>query len=251
MTDTPASNRAILDQQANYGGDSEMPRYRSTKIVHAFEIKTISRADEEITRGVRVWPADDGYGPIYLSSDTFTRWMPGPGDFIVHYADGYWSASPRKAFIEGHTPLNRAALANVARWNADAATPLPVLNASPGVDSAPTGLRHLPAELKQQLQDDVAARAPAMELRRWAIEQANDFVRFTAVGIDTVALAAKFEAYVLSGKITDKPASGEPLPEEPNGLRRGAQVGRGADVQRHADVEPYPRDSKGSPDVWR
>lgn len=240
MANTPASNQAILDQQANYGVAGEMPRYRSLKIVHALEIKAIApAAASELRDAIKIWPADDGYGPIYLSSDTFTRWMPGPGDFIVLYADGYWSASPRKAFIEGHVADNTPARENAAKWGVNKS--LPVLNASPGVDSFPAGLRHLPADL-QPNPDAIPGPTSGeiLELRRWAIEQAIDLAARSSLTdqngkpMGIVQGAAEFERYVLDGKTADKPASGKPLPEEPSGLRRGVQAGHGADVQHRA-----------------
>ena len=72
----------------------EMPRYLSKKKVWALEI---ARLDGNI-----VTPADEGYAPIAMEPEVFSRYRPVPGDFLVQYGDGYWSVSPRKPFLEGY-----------------------------------------------------------------------------------------------------------------------------------------------------
>lgn len=90
---------------------AEMPRYKSIKVVWALEVKTIEadmppQKEGEDWAGIADWykvtPADSGYAPVRLKGEVFQRYMPVPGDFIVQYADGYWSVSPRKAFVEGY-----------------------------------------------------------------------------------------------------------------------------------------------------
>lgn len=77
-----------------------MPRYVSHKTVHALEIDTAVRVNEG--RHV-VSFKDAGYPPMTLDAIMFARYVPVAGDFMVVYADGYKSFSPRKAFLEGYT----------------------------------------------------------------------------------------------------------------------------------------------------
>lgn len=75
-----------------------MRKYRSHKIVEAGLILEIS---EDRTK-VRV---DDEW--IDVPSGIFVRGMPKIGaDFLVRYADGYISWSPKHAFREGYSEVN-------------------------------------------------------------------------------------------------------------------------------------------------
>lgn len=143
---------------------AEMPRYRCHKVVWALEIKAFKWDTTQPQGGWLVTPADIGYADVHLSAAVFSRYTPTPGDFIVQYDDGYWSVSPRKAFIEGYTPIAGGDGANRA-------------NASGWID-------------QRSLADHAV-----QELRRWALEQVAD-ARSTSTAIET---AAKFEAYVLNG----------------------------------------------------
>lgn len=145
----------------------EMPRYQSHKIVSAFEIKTIAPADGEIRDSYKIWPVEEGYGPLYLPVDTFARWLPSPGDFVVQYDDDYWSASPRKAFLEGYKRIvadNRNAVST--------------------------------AETQTNVTKARADTSP-QELRRWAIVQAIS-ANYSDEGI--ITMAATIERYVLDGE---------------------------------------------------
>lgn len=148
---------------------AEMPRYRSHKTVWALEIKSITASPPG---GWTVTPVDQGYGDVVLSAKVFARYMPVAGDFIVQYDDGYWSVSPRKAFIEGYTPITDDTIANRAA------------NATGWID--------------QRSQPDHEVQ----ELRRWALGMANDGRSSDAA----ITAAAQFEAYVLNGA----PAKKEP-----------------------------------------
>lgn len=79
----------------------EMPRYRSHKQVWALEIDTVN--------GHKLTFRDAGYAPIMCDALLFSRYTPVPGDFYVQYDDGYKSFSPRKAFVEGYTKIDRMA----------------------------------------------------------------------------------------------------------------------------------------------
>lgn len=87
--------------------EREMPRYRCHKEVWALEIAQVS---EEEPGGVRLIFKDAGYAPIEFSllDPILSRYFPVDGDFYVVYDDGYKSFSPRKAFIEGYTPLGQS-----------------------------------------------------------------------------------------------------------------------------------------------
>ena len=80
---------------------TEMPRYKSHKVVHALEIGMVSEPDSDTYIGY----ADAGYGHIVFKvpPEMLARYHPVIGDFHVHYEDGYSSFSPRKAFLEGYT----------------------------------------------------------------------------------------------------------------------------------------------------
>lgn len=84
----------------------EMPRYRSHKEVWALEIAQVSLE----AGGLRLIFKDAGYAPMEfgLTDPILSRYCPVDGDFYVVYADGYKSFSPRKAFIEGYTPLGQS-----------------------------------------------------------------------------------------------------------------------------------------------
>lgn len=79
------------------GVGREMPRYISHKQVWALEIATVNRLTCSLTF------KDEGFAPIKLPVEMWSRYQPVEGDFYVQYADGYKSFSPRKAFLEGYT----------------------------------------------------------------------------------------------------------------------------------------------------
>jgi len=81
----------------------EMPRYVSHKKVWALEIDAVGPQDG--LAPVRLSFRDKGYASIAVPCEMFTRYVPVPGDFYVQYEDGYKSFSPRKAFLEGYTPV--------------------------------------------------------------------------------------------------------------------------------------------------
>ena len=73
----------------------EMPRYRSHKIIHALEIKTVD--------GHRLSFVEPGYADIEAPAEMFLRYTPVPGDRYMVYPDGYKSFSPKAAFEDGYT----------------------------------------------------------------------------------------------------------------------------------------------------
>lgn len=74
---------------------SEMPRYRSHKIIHALEIKAVV--------GRRLSFVEPGFADVEAEIAMFSRYTPIPGDRYVVYPDGYKSFSPKKAFEDGYT----------------------------------------------------------------------------------------------------------------------------------------------------
>jgi hypothetical protein len=85
---------------------AEPPKYVSHKTVHALEIDSVVLVGGggDLYTGERLVSfADAGYVPAKLPADMFARYQPVKGDFLVIYADGFKSFSPRKAFLEGYT----------------------------------------------------------------------------------------------------------------------------------------------------
>lgn len=79
---------------------SEMPQYRCHKVVHALQIKDVRAHDVSFQEA--------GYEPIHCPPAMFARYSPVPGDYYVVYpGDGYASFSPKKAFEEGYTLIER------------------------------------------------------------------------------------------------------------------------------------------------
>lgn len=155
-----------------------MPRYQSHKIVSALEIASIDWTPNAISTagqmqgGWTIVPADPGFGHINVDANFTARFMPKPGDFVVWYDDGYMSASPRKAFLEGYTRLNTS----------DSG-----VNAVP----QPKDFRGVATEIKAR------ADTSPQELRRWAVQQAIS-ANYTDETI--VTMAAMIERYVLDGE---------------------------------------------------
>lgn len=81
---------------------TELPRYRSHKIVHALRIRRVVLMPGG--SGVIV-PADEGYAAIDVSAAYMDKHDPQAGGYYVVYADGYLSFSPAKAFEEGYTRI--------------------------------------------------------------------------------------------------------------------------------------------------
>ena len=80
--------------------EADMPRYRSHKTVQALEIASINKDKIDATFLSFV---DKNFDDIEVPAELLLRYKPVPGDFLVVYADGYKSFSPRKAFLEGYT----------------------------------------------------------------------------------------------------------------------------------------------------
>lgn len=77
-----------------------LPIYQCHKQVVAIEIGGI----EEWRNGEHiVTPKDDGAHPFEVPGDWVERHRPEVGGFVVIYADGYMSFSPRAAFLDGYT----------------------------------------------------------------------------------------------------------------------------------------------------
>lgn len=197
---------------------AEMPRYQSHKTVWALEIKTIEPDDKAppLHTGMPsrycITPADLGYvDVICLPAAVFQRYMPVPGDFIVHYEDDYWSPSPRKPFLEGYRRIISSGMfsgvlgvdggvSNVRNLSGrigggGVSGQMPVQQASladADQQAANTGFGATAGELTQ------TRVMRAADLRRWAVEQAIDAQRILpgARG-NFVELATELERYVL------------------------------------------------------
>src|SRR5258708_884763 len=97
---------------------SGLPQWKCHKVVRAAPIRTVYRAEvtnemEDTSIEARPWviyldsgPNPNGFhSPIYVKPETFSRYVPQPGDYFVVYDDGYESVSPRKAFQEGYSQV--------------------------------------------------------------------------------------------------------------------------------------------------
>jgi hypothetical protein len=88
------------DAERNGWRRIRMPQYVSHKKVWALEIESVTEGGPKARN---VFFRDNGYAPVLLPTEMFSRYNPVAGDFYVIYADGYKSFSPRKAFLEGYT----------------------------------------------------------------------------------------------------------------------------------------------------
>jgi hypothetical protein len=79
---------------------TELPRYRSHKIVRAVKIDRVVRGEGN---GWLIYPADSSFAPIAVSSAYVETHAPQWGGYYVVYEDGYESWSPAQAFEEGYT----------------------------------------------------------------------------------------------------------------------------------------------------
>ncbi len=101
-TDEPATTAEInvLQEWPAFPGVAE---YQSHKIVRALRIDDVETTEQAIALGFY----DPEYGTRFwlLSHDLMPRYKPVAGDYVVIYADGYTSISPRQAFEDGYTPM--------------------------------------------------------------------------------------------------------------------------------------------------
>lgn len=80
----------------------EMPRYKCHKEVWALKI---DRVEHFNSGDAVIHPAEEGYGPIHITSSFIAKHDPQPGAYYVVYKDGYASISPAQAFEDGYTRI--------------------------------------------------------------------------------------------------------------------------------------------------
>lgn len=80
----------------------EMPKYRSHKTVWALQIG-FEEIEISSDGSVKLSFVDKRYSPLAVAKEVVSRYIPKPGDYLVIYADGYKSISPREAFEDGYT----------------------------------------------------------------------------------------------------------------------------------------------------
>jgi len=82
---------------------TEMPRYKCHKEVHALKITKIV---ENPNRSVDLFFEEEGYAPINIEAPESLRFKKSidPG-YLVVYEDGYRSWSPTKAFEKGYSRI--------------------------------------------------------------------------------------------------------------------------------------------------
>lgn len=85
------------------------PRYECHKNVGALEIKEVGdyKPSEMLGGGLLRHVEFVGGNYALLAAEMFHRYTPVPGDFLVIYEDGYMSFSPRKAFLDGYSPMGK------------------------------------------------------------------------------------------------------------------------------------------------
>lgn len=82
------------------------PRYECHKNVGALEIKEVGNYQPSESGLFRLVEFVGGNHAM-LADELFRRYVPVPGDFLVIYEDGYMSFSPRKAFLDGYSPMGK------------------------------------------------------------------------------------------------------------------------------------------------
>lgn len=84
------------------------PRYKCHKNVGALEIKKIGGYEPSGGRyGLSRYVEFVGGNHTLLAPEMFYSYFPLPGDFLVIYEDGYMWFSPRKAFLDGYSPIGK------------------------------------------------------------------------------------------------------------------------------------------------
>lgn len=82
---------------------TEMPKYKCHKEVHALKISDIS---ERFSDGSALLiPEESGYAKITVNSEYMDKHKPKAGGYFVVYRDGYRSFSPAKEFEEGYCKI--------------------------------------------------------------------------------------------------------------------------------------------------
>lgn len=109
---TSMSADAPKAEMPNAVAAAEMPKYKSTKVVHALKIAKIEPAGKivfhegkQLPRGATITPADEVYAPFDVDAAYVSKHTPKAGGYIVFYADGYKSWSPAEAFEAGYVRI--------------------------------------------------------------------------------------------------------------------------------------------------
>ena len=84
--------------------NSEMPKYRSHKEVHALKILAV-QDDLDPDGGRTIVPADEGFAPFCVDREYVQKHSPQAGGYYVVYQDGYKSWSPAEAFENGYARI--------------------------------------------------------------------------------------------------------------------------------------------------
>ena len=89
--------------------ETELPRYKCHKEVHALKIASVVRADrfapDSVVGKMFIMPAGNEFEPVEVSDEYVAKHNPQAGGYYVVYEDGHKSYSPSKAFEEGYTRL--------------------------------------------------------------------------------------------------------------------------------------------------
>lgn len=77
--------------------------YISHKRVEAARIVSLAPGEPSATvAGKDIAVELEGGAVLQVAPLVFARYMPDPGDYLVRYADGYLSVSPKAAFEDGY-----------------------------------------------------------------------------------------------------------------------------------------------------
>ena len=83
---------------------TELPKYKSHKIIHAAKITEIQEHETDGT-GSRTMVFGEVRASKFLTDEWLERFKPEVGGYYVVYEDGYTSYSPAKAFEDGYTKI--------------------------------------------------------------------------------------------------------------------------------------------------
>lgn len=81
------------------GLSTNYPRWKSHKVVQAFQIAQINHAPD----GAALSPADTQLASVQVNADWVKKHNPQVGGFYVIYGDFYTSYSPAEAFLDGYS----------------------------------------------------------------------------------------------------------------------------------------------------
>ena len=83
--------------------ETEMPRYRSHKIVRALKIAEVHHDSNNL--GAVIFPVEEGFPSFQVDKEYVMKHDPKADGYYIIYDDGYKSWSPAEAFEAGYTRI--------------------------------------------------------------------------------------------------------------------------------------------------